>query len=93
MENIEIKIGGVDIRDLADQMQRIETQLLTLNTNATPPKEDTELLTRKKVAELLGITLPTLHNWTKKGVLKSYRLGTRLRYKKSEVMEALRKTK
>ena len=55
------------------------------------PKDDTELLTRSEVAEILGITLPTLNVWSKYGKIPSYRIGTRVRYKKSEVMEALNK--
>jgi excisionase family DNA binding protein len=50
-----------------------------------------ELLTRKEVCELLHITLPTLHDWTKEGVITGYRINTRVRYKKSEVLATLQK--
>lgn len=46
-------------------------------------------LSRKEVAALLKITLPTLHDWTKLGRLKSYKIGTRVLYKEREVYEAL----
>lgn len=59
-----------------------------------PPSEgDTsskELLTRAETAKLLGITLPTLADYTRKRLLQGYRLGTRVRYKRSEVLDALR---
>lgn len=57
-------------------------------TTATDPNE---LLTRKEVCELLHITLPTLHDWTKEGVITGYRINTRVRYKKSEVLATLQK--
>jgi excisionase family DNA binding protein len=50
-----------------------------------------ELLTRKEVCEMLHITLPTLHNWSKENFITSYRINTRVRYKRAEVMETLQK--
>ncbi|MCK5820485.1 MAG: helix-turn-helix domain-containing protein, partial [Bacteroidales bacterium] len=40
------------------------------------------LITRLEAAHILRITLPTLHSWTKKGYLKSYRIGIRTVYYK-----------
>ena len=48
-----------------------------------------ELLTRKEVAKLLKISLPTLHEWSKTGKLKVYRKSGRVYYKRHEVMVAL----
>lgn len=92
METVKLEINGVNMSELASQLQRIETQLLTISTNPQSPT-DTELLTRKEVSELLSITLPTVHEWTKKGILKAYRMGNRLKYKKAEIMETLTQNK
>ena len=35
------------------------------------------------------ISKPTLNNWVKDGKLKSYRIGNRIFYKHSEVMESM----
>lgn len=48
-----------------------------------------ELLTRMEAAELLGITLPTLRDYTNRGLVTGYRIGTRVRYKRSEVIDGL----
>ena len=56
----------------------------------TPVKEVTEFLTRKQTAELLSISLPTLSEWTKKGLVTGYRISCRVRYKRSEVETALK---
>lgn len=53
------------------------------------PKEPTEYMTRTEVKELLKIDLSTLHNWTKKGKLKSYGIGHRVYYKRHEVEASL----
>ena len=55
------------------------------------PKEEEELLTRNEVSDMLRISLPTLYNYTKLRILKSYRLGSRVLYKKSEVLSFINK--
>ncbi|WP_336517550.1 helix-turn-helix domain-containing protein [Pollutibacter soli] len=42
-------------------------------------------LSRTEVAEILKISLPTLAEWTKQGLLKSYKIGNRVLYKLDEV--------
>ena len=55
-------------------------------------KKDSEiLLTRDETAKLLSISLVTLWKYTRDGLFPSYRLGSKIRYKKSEVLEALQK--
>lgn len=53
------------------------------------PKKQPEYLTRKEVAKILKVSLVTLSDWNKKGVLKPYRLGNLIRYKTSEIEESL----
>ena len=48
-------------------------------------------LSRKEAAELLGVSLPTLNDWSKSGIVPSYNLGSRVRYRLSEKQAALRK--
>ncbi len=44
-----------------------------------------EYLSRKETAAKLKISLPTLHNYSKQGLIKSHRVLNQIRYKKSEV--------
>jgi excisionase family DNA binding protein len=53
--------------------------------NHFQPKIPTEYLTRVEVKELLKVDLSTVHNWTKRGKLKSYGVGGRVYYKRSEI--------
>jgi len=52
----------------------------------TPPK----LLSKKEVAQLLGVTKQTVCNYTYNGLLKGYKIGNRkVFYKENEVLESL----
>jgi len=53
------------------------------------PEKETRYLTRKETAKILKISLPTLHEYTKSGFLKSYRLGKNIRYKRIDIENAL----
>jgi len=56
-------------------------------------KEPLKLLTRHETARMLGISLPTLHVWTKDGTIQGGKIGSRVRYRLTDVEEALRKIK
>jgi excisionase family DNA binding protein len=47
------------------------------------------LLTRKKVADLLKISLVTVSKYQRAGKLQYYRLGRHIYFKKGEIMKAL----
>ncbi|NER10049.1 Helix-turn-helix domain-containing protein [Muriicola jejuensis] len=53
------------------------------------PKEPVELLTREETAEFLKISLTTLWQWSKKGVLPSNGIGNRVFYKRSEILNSI----
>lgn len=53
------------------------------------PKPKVLYYGRVEVAEILKISLPTLNEWSKIGILQSYRIGTRVLYKAHEVEESL----
>ena len=55
------------------------------------PQTQTALLSKKEVTQLLGITLNTLDVHIKKGTIPAYGLGSRLMFKKDEVLASLTK--
>jgi excisionase family DNA binding protein len=65
---------------------RTELKEIVLNFQ---PKKQPEYLTRKEVAKILKVSLVTLSDWNKKGVLKPYRLGNLIRYKTDEIEDSL----
>lgn len=66
----------------------VRAELQTIAQNFQPKKQ-AEYLTRKEVAEILKVSLVTLSDWNKKGIIKPYRLGNLIRYKRSEIEESL----
>jgi excisionase family DNA binding protein len=67
--------------------------LSPLINSLTPLQPETELLTRKEVAKLYGVSLPTILDWTKTGKIIGYRISSRIRYKRSEIEKSLSQIK
>lgn len=68
---------------------RIVDQVKSELRSSTPtlPKETKgDFLTVKQVAELLGVSLVTVHKWKKDGKLKFHRFGTRIRFDRNEIL-------
>ena len=55
----------------------------------TQPTDPT-LLTRQQTAQILSISLPTLDDYTRHGIIPASRIGTRIRYKKADIYTALK---
>ncbi|HET8885455.1 MAG TPA: helix-turn-helix domain-containing protein [Salinimicrobium sp.] len=66
----------------------VQKQLERFSKNFTP-KEPNQWITRKEVSELLGVSLVTIHDWSKKGILHPYKMGNRVRFKLSEIERSL----
>ena len=49
-----------------------------------------EWLSTREVSDLLKISTVTCHEWSKRGILKKHRIGSRVRYRKDEVLNALK---
>lgn len=88
MQITKTEIQGIEANALLSYFKNLETRLTELQ-KAVQPQPETQLLTRKEVAKWLDISLPTLHAWTKNGILQAYRIGNKVRYKKNEVLESL----
>jgi len=77
-------VSAIELKSLIGEAVKEELK------NLHPPQtKDPEFLNRKQVADVLGISLVTLNDWTKRGLIPALRIGTRIRYKKAEVFEAL----
>jgi len=64
------------------------SEVLSNVPKETPP-QPTDLKTRKETSEILGISLVTLNEWTKTGIIKGLRIGNRVRYRMSDIENAL----
>lgn len=90
MKNV-FQVENINAVDFKNDI--IEGVILALkNYGKVMPTEENDdpLLTRAETAKLLTISLVTLWDWTKKDILSAYRIGNKIRYKKSEVLKSLR---
>jgi predicted DNA-binding transcriptional regulator AlpA len=86
--NNQIFLNGITLQQLAEAITPLlhqKTDELDIISNS-----EKELLTRIEVCELLSINKTSLWKHTKSGRLKSYGLGNRVYYKRSEVLEAVK---
>ncbi|PTT77197.1 MULTISPECIES: helix-turn-helix domain-containing protein [unclassified Chryseobacterium] len=89
MNTVKIEVNGLDITALAEKIDNLTHALNgSLATKPVEPASE-KLITRIEVAKMLGVTLPTVYDWTKKGIITAYRIGNRVRYKESEIMQTL----
>ncbi len=70
-------------------ISEMKAEILQLFKSFTPTESTSEYLTRKEASKILKVTLVTLSNWDKKGVLQPYRIGNAIRYKREEIESAL----
>lgn len=86
----QLILSPLSLPELVGEITRAVCTELDARTTATAPPPE-ELLTREQAAQLLGITLPTLRDYTRRGLVEGYRIGTRVRYKRSEVLGSLQR--
>lgn len=71
----------------------VEQTVRPMIEEAVKPPHSPKLLTRKETARFLGVSLPTLHEWTVGGRIKANRIGSRVRYYQTDVETALQQIK
>ena len=80
-----------------DELQAAISEAVKLeferHNNTQPSLEEAEFITRKETAQILGVSLVTLNEWTKTGTIQGYRIGSRVRYKKDEIHNSLIKVR
>lgn len=76
---------GITLEELANALRELLTAPVVVNTS-----KDDELITREEACKLLSINKTSLWKHTKSGRLKSYGIGNRVYYKKSELLESIK---
>ena len=85
---LTIQLTPVELRQIVEEavykaLKQIESE--------TPVAKNETLLSLKETASLLKISPQTARTYTKKLILKGYRIGNLTKYKRCEVEEALKK--
>ena len=87
----DLILSPISLGDLKTAISEAVKDEFEKYTSSQNPKSETEYITRKQAAGILGISLPTLNEWSKQGIIPSYRISSRVRYKKAEVESSLHK--
>ena len=74
----QIFLLNVSIEELIDKTS--DKILQNIKDVIPQSKKEEEYLTCKQAAKLLQLSLPTLHEYCKTGIIPSYRLGRNIRY-------------
>jgi excisionase family DNA binding protein len=83
----QIILSGLSLNDLLSSIGKLIDS--KLNQAIQPENKTHSYMSRQDVCKLLKITLPTLNDWSKDGKLQSYKIGSRVLYKKDEVENSL----
>ena len=86
MEN-QILIQKATISDLKEMITETMERYLR---PAVVGSNVSSILTRKEAAKMLNVSLPTLHFWTKEGIVKGTRIGSCVRYRIADIEAALK---
>lgn len=70
--------------------EELNSVFKSLNIAPPPPLEE-NYITENEAKEILSVSKVTLKKWRDENRLKFYRFGTRIRYKKSELLETPKK--
>ncbi len=86
---IKTEVQGIEAKEILNRFNNLEKSLQEIKEATTEQYPQNKLLTRKEVSDYLKISIMTVHNWTRNGILTAYRIGNKLRYKQSEIDTAL----
>lgn len=89
----ELVLTSISLETIEERFSNVVEQkfqtLLTVLQQQKTEQEPKEYLSRKEAAKLLGISLVTLNEWQKQGIVQGYRIASRVRYKRGEVEASL----
>ncbi len=88
-----IILQGIDTDELKRIFKEVLEEKLGQESKSKESGRGLAYLNRFEVAKLLNISLPTLNNWSKSGIIQAYRIGNRVLYKPDEIDQAIQAVK
>ena len=87
--SMENNIFLVKEQDLLNTLNRLNQEAFERAKNELDAQRNEVYLSPKKVAEMLDIHVTTLYRWEKQNYLIPIRIGTKVRYRKSDIEKLL----
>ena len=95
MDNITnqlIIIKPDDLEEVKSELREIKTYLQDLfSTNPILCKD--EYIDHHEASKMFQITTRTLYQWRKAGIIKCYKIGRKVKFKRSEIIELIERNK
>lgn len=88
-ENLLVQLKVSDLQQLIKDAVKEEITKITKVIQLNPQKEAPELLTREEVAKILKVSFTTLFHWNNDGTLPAKKIGKRVYYQRSVIMNKL----
>ena len=85
----QILLHSTPLSELREIISEAVAEQFQKNATVATPSPAPEYLTRQETAKILQISLPTLSEWTKAGIIKGYHINSRVRYKRYEIEDSL----
>ena len=83
-----IQIENINVEDFKNEI--IKGVIIAIRGSDNKSQNNEEIiLSREEAAKLLSISLVTLWDLTRKDKIAAFRIGNKVRYKKSDVLKAL----
>ncbi len=92
MEMKSIQVFQLSMEDLSQVIRdavKAELQKINEVIQLNPKTETPELLTREEVAKILKVSFTTLFHWNNAGTLPAQKIGKRVYYQRSIIMDKL----
>ena len=84
-----IQFTPEEFKELISESVKNQFNALSSQSKEHVKDEQKEFLTRKETAKIFNVSLVTIHDWQKNGILKVYKMGNRSFFKYSELLETL----
>ncbi|WP_223549964.1 MULTISPECIES: helix-turn-helix domain-containing protein [Aestuariivivens] len=92
MKNIQI--NNFNIADLEQAIKNVLNENIFNGVLDNINKDiSVNMYSREATADLLCVSLPTLNEWTKQGIIRAFRIGGRVLYKLEDINDALKEVK
>lgn len=85
-----IQMSISELTEIIATCVKVELQKINNVIQLNPKVESNELLSRKQVSEMLGVSYTTLFHWHNDKILPAQKIGNRVYYQKSAIMDKLK---
>lgn len=88
VENISGDDFKKEMKAVSNEVKQI-SEVLKDFMQSIKSKQTLDYVTSKEAANILKVTLPTLYDWRKKGIITAYRIGNKIRFIRKELEQSL----